>query len=199
MIHEIYRVAAIAALAAAPLTAAGAATRLFTATEVHTNPPASPTGRCAPTASTVDIGPGFGPAAGTSNFGAFSPRESHCINLPLPAAYNDGRFDFTFTGGDDLVGTYFGNLSASATPGTFTNVQTFTVTGGTGRFLGASGTLLGDGLVTFAPGAPPSATIDIAGNLALPAVPEPAAWLMMIAGFGFTGAAMRRRASLVLA
>jgi hypothetical protein len=32
-----------------------------------------------------------------------------------------------------------------------------------------------------------------------PAVPEPASWVMLIAGFGLTGAAMRRRRSTVVA
>lgn len=180
----------------APLLAAN---RLFTATEVHSNPPASPVGRCAPASLTVNIGPGFGPATGTSDFGGFVPTESHCIVLPLPAAYSDGRFSFAFTGGDDLRGTYFGTLSGSATPGTFTNVQRFTVTGGTGRFAGASGSLLGTGNVVFAAGRPPAATIDIAGTLALPAVPEPAAWSLLIAGFALTGTMMRQRRVIVVA
>ena len=34
---------------------------------------------------------------------------------------------------------------------------------------------------------------EIRGNLAAGAVPEPASWAMLIAGFGMTGAAMRRR------
>lgn len=34
---------------------------------------------------------------------------------------------------------------------------------------------------------------EIRGNLAAGAVPEPASWAMLIAGFGLTGAAMRRR------
>lgn len=176
-----------------------AATRLFTATEIHSNPPASPIGRCAPAASTVDSGPAFGPASGTSDFGGFTSTQSHCIVLPLPASYTDGRFDFAFAAGDDLTGTYFGALTPSGTPGTFTNVQHFAVTGGTGRFAGASGTLLGNGTVRFAPGKPPSAVIDITGALALPAVPEPAAWSLLIAGFALTGRAMRQRRRTVAA
>jgi hypothetical protein len=34
-------------------------------------------------------------------------------------------------------------------------------------------------------------------GLAAPAVPEPASWALMIAGFGLTGAALRRRAATV--
>jgi hypothetical protein len=33
--------------------------------------------------------------------------------------------------------------------------------------------------------------------LALPAIPEPATWAMLIAGFGLTGAAMRRRRAAI--
>ena len=36
-------------------------------------------------------------------------------------------------------------------------------------------------------------------NVSVTAVPEPASWAMLIAGFGLTGAAMRRRRSTVLA
>jgi PEP-CTERM motif len=39
----------------------------------------------------------------------------------------------------------------------------------------------------------------IDGNPVLPGVPEPASWAMLIAGFGLTGAAMRRRRAVVAA
>ena len=44
-------------------------------------------------------------------------------------------------------------------------------------------------LTAFIPGVPGSGTLTIS------AVPEPASWAMLIAGFGLTGAAMRRRKS----
>ena len=39
----------------------------------------------------------------------------------------------------------------------------------------------------------PLNSITFSGVLDLPAVPEPATWISMIAGFGFAGAALRRR------
>lgn len=193
MIDRIRGVALAVAVVALPMSPAAAVTRLFSAMDQNVNPPASPVGRCAPAAFTVNIGPGNFSASGTSNFGAFAPTQSHCIVLPLPATYSDGRFDFAFAAGDDLTGTYTGALSDSGMPGVFTNVQNFVVTGGTGRFLGASGSFVGNGTITFAPGQPPRGEIALNGRLALPAVPEPAAWTMMIAGFGLVGQALRRR------
>jgi hypothetical protein len=83
----------------------------------------------------------------------------------------------------------------------------------------SSGVLIGSAsaaLVNF--GAPVTLTVNVAGikfvraywdeigrvqnggldNLRWNAVPEPATWAMMIGGFGFVGAAMRRRTSKVV-
>ena len=49
------------------------------------------------------------------------------------------------------------------------------------------------------PGEPIVALLDVDNIQALAAVPEPATWAMMIAGFGLAGAAMRRRSRLVTA
>jgi len=180
---------AAALIAAVP---AGAATIAFSGTFTNTNPPASPTGRCAPAASTVSIAPGLGTNAGTSNFGSFTATNSHCIVLPLPAPYTNGLFSFAFDAGDLLNGTYSGALSATATPGTFANLQSFVVTGGTGRFAGASGSFTGNGTVVFGAG-PPSAFVTLSGLVNAPAVPEPASWALLLTGFGIVGAALRSR------
>lgn len=39
--------------------------------------------------------------------------------------------------------------------------------------------------------------IDVSATAAPPAIPEPASWALLVAGFGLTGAAMRRREKLV--
>lgn len=65
--------------------------------------------------------------------------------------------------------------------------------GGTGRFLGASGSFRGEGQIAFLPG-PPAATLTFtSGNIFAPGVPEPSAWMMLITGFGYAGLAMRRQ------
>lgn len=172
-------------------TPAAAATIAFQGSYAHQNPPASLTGRCAPGARTVTFGPGIAPASGMSNLGAFLPGGSHCILPPLPTDYFDGQFTFDFGAGDTLLGTYGGTLSATSDPTVFANVQNYIVAGGTGRFLGASGNFVGEGLVTFVPGSMPSSTQTLSGTINAPAIPEPATWAMMIMGLGLCGLASR--------
>lgn len=179
---------------AAVASPAFSATVAFSGSFQNTNPPASPTGRCAPAAFTVNINASVGTVAGSSNFGSFTPTASHCINPPLPTTYSDGRFSFDFGSGNILTGTYFGTLSNSATPGVFANLQQFAVTGGTGVFLNATGAFTGTGTVSFVPNQPPFSTETLAGTLELPAVPEPSVWLMMVVGFATIGWGMRHRA-----
>ena len=95
-----------------------------------------------------------------------------------------------------LSGTYTGTLGATGTPGTFANTQQFVVTGGTGRFLGSSGSFTGTGTVIFATGVPPISFETLAGTIDAPAVPEPMTWMLMLTGFGLTGGALRSRRSM---
>ncbi|GAO40387.1 hypothetical protein SCH01S_48_00450 [Sphingomonas changbaiensis NBRC 104936] len=149
-------------------------------------------GRCGPGRSTVTIGPGNGSSTGTSNLGAFTSIQSHCITPPLPASYDSGIFTYDFGSGDTLVGTYSGAVALGMTPGVFHATENLVVSGGTGRFLNATGLIDTSGTLQFLNGnGVYSGTI--AGRLEIPSVPEPAAWAMMIAGFGLAGAAARRR------
>ena len=183
---------AAAAIAAGMLCASAptnAATVLFTGNFQNVDAPSDGTGRCgAPPNRTVNIGTGPGATAvGTSNLGNFTSIQSHCVVLPLPGTYKQGIFEFTFDQGDQLTGTYFGELTG-AFP-TFTNNQTLLITGGSGRFFDASGTVSLTGTVTLGAQARASGTFQ--GLLNLPAVPEPSTWAMMIIGFGMLGGAMR--------
>jgi hypothetical protein len=110
-----------------------------------------------------------------------------------PVSYNQGLFEYMFGAGDTLLGTYTGDLTFNS-PGLFDNRQIFVVTGGTGRFDGATGSFLGVGTVDFR-GATPSAQLEFSGVLDAPAIPEPATWALMIIGFGGVGCGIRRRAA----
>lgn len=185
--------AALTVGTASPMVAAS-----FTGTFANSNPPAATGGRCPGLTVTIgNIGSFY--AECSSNFGAFTANQSHCLAGPPPLAvgaadrpYTDGLFAFDFAAGGTLFGTYFGLLSNAGSFGLADNVQDFVVTGGTGRFLGASGSLRGIGQIAFVPG-PPAATLDFSdGRITAPGVPEPGTWSMLIAGFGFAGLAMRR-------
>jgi hypothetical protein len=62
---------------------------------------------------------------------------------------NFGTFNWVAANGDSISGNFFGQLIPTATPGIFDNVGTTIVTGGTGRFAGASGMFTGGGQVNF--------------------------------------------------
>lgn len=193
------------ALGLASALPAEAATRAFNATFANNNPPAAIGGRCP--ALTVTIGnasPFF--ATGTSNFGAFTGSQSHCLDAgpPIPPGsadvpYYAGLFTYSFASGDTLRGTYTGLLSNSGAAGIVDNVQNFLVTGGTGLFADATGSFTGIGQLRFVAG-PPSASLRISdGVIETGAVPEPATWGMLIVGFGAVGAIQRKGRSAVAA
>lgn len=150
-------------------------------------------GRCGPGRSTVTITPGSLSSTGTSNAGAFTSTQSHCITPPVPAPFDSGQFTYSFAAGDQISGTYSGALSLSATPGIFNAVENLVVTGGTGRFLNATGTITTNGTLQFLNGNGVYVGSSLVGRLDIPSVPEPATWALMIGGFGLAGAAMRRR------
>lgn len=184
----------VAALLTASATTASAATLIFSGTRSNTDAPGPPAARCG-ARSTISIrNSANSTSTGTSNFGAFDATLSHCIQLPLPAAYDLGDFLLQFASGDTLFGTQSGNLTVG-TPGVFNNLQNYVVTGGTGLFAGATGTFTGTGTLSFLNG-PPHGEQTFRGTLDLPAVPEPATWMMMVAGFGLAGASLRRRSAM---
>lgn len=189
--------ATVAVAISSPLSAG---TLVLGGTFANTNPPAAPGGRCP--ALTVNIG-NFGSfyATGSSNLGAFTSVQSHCLDSGPPIAvgapdtpYYDGLFTYSFAGGGTLFGTYTGLLANSGVTGVIDNVQNFVVTGGSGRFLHATGTFLGTGDIRFL-GGPPAASLTIGESVL--AVPEPAAWGLMIIGFAATGLASRARRSAI--
>lgn len=190
------------ALATAALLAAGApitaeaATIAFSGSRQNVDVPGPAAARCGARATTnVVHNPSIGAtSAGTSNFGSFTPTLSHCIQLPLstsePSPFDLGEFTFDFGGGDTLFGNYSGFLTF-VSPGLFAVTQTHVVTGGTGLFLNSSGGFDSSGTLSFA--GRPAVSQTFSGFLNVPAVPEPATWMMLILGFGLVGAGLRRR------
>lgn len=123
---------------------------------------------------------------GTSSFGAFTYSHTVCTfgaaGGPIAGSYT---IDF---GVDQFVGALTGGSSPTGTIGVSDLLLNYTITGGTGRFVDASGAFTGLGTAD-ARLRPSTVTLSFA------AVPEPSTWAMMLLGFGAVGFAMRRRRS----
>ena len=179
----------IAAIMAANSATAPAATVAFTGQFSNDTPTPMPSSGCASGQIFVSFNPGNSTAAGTSNFGSFGPSQSHCLTPGQP--YN-GVFSFDFAAGDMFSGTTSGYMTPTGTANVFNSYVTYTLTGGTGRFAAATGTIEGTGLLDRRP-ARPLNKLTLEGTLNLSAVPEPSTWATMIIGLGAVGGTMRRR------
>lgn len=141
------------AFATAAVAPAAAQTIPFNGTRENVNPVTPPGGRCVPPFfNTVTIAPGAISSTGTSTISDFVSTQSHCIDSAPPTALSDGRFEYRFQAGDSIIGIYSGNVSNSATPGVFDAVENLTVTGGTGRFINATGAITSSGTLRFGSG-----------------------------------------------
>ena len=125
-------------LAAAP---AAAQTLDFTGSGTIVDQLTPPGGRCVPTFfNTVAYGPTDISSTGTSNLGSTTEAATFCVNSLPPTDIVDGRFTIAFRGGDSITGTFDGRSDVGATPGVFVATRNLVITGGTGRFTGATGT-----------------------------------------------------------
>jgi len=161
----------------------------FTGTsQTFNNPPAAPNvGLCGafPPNLLVILNPG----TGTSNLGAFTSTGSFCTNRDTGVQSN-GLFSFDFANGNTFFGTFRGT-TVPPVDGFATNLFTFSITGGTSLFNGATGTLLAPGTVTFLPGGFTNATNTLSGTIT--PVPEPTTMLLLGTGLAGIGAVARKR------
>lgn len=80
-------------------------------------------------------------AAGTATkLGRFEVTAPHFVNTTTRTAA--GYYEFTAANGDKVYAEFTGKARPTATPGVIYIVETATITGGTGRFAGATGSFV---------------------------------------------------------
>jgi hypothetical protein len=82
-----------------------------------------------------------------SLLGRFTMEAPHRVNAGTGGAI--GTFVFTAANGDMLTADFTGASGPTATPGVYAIVETATITGGTGRFAGATGGFVVERLVNL--------------------------------------------------
>ncbi len=185
-----YRTIAAFALALMASSAAEANIIAFTGTLHRVNPGPAPALRCAPKLTITNNNLGTNIATGTSSLGGFLETASACIQPPLPTTTTDGLFSFDFGGHNTIFGTGSSVLTFSATPLVFNIAGHFDVTGGTGRYLGVTGSF--DEIGTLDRNIPTATVADgrFAGTLD---VPEPLGSGLLFSGLVVLGLASHRR------
>jgi hypothetical protein len=87
--------------------------------------------------------------AGNATFlGQFTVEAPHRVNSATGIGI--GSFTFTAANGDRLTADFTGTGTPTATPGVFAIVETASITGGTGRFAGATGSFVVERSFDFA-------------------------------------------------
>lgn len=155
-----------------------------TVTTIDNPAPVTDVARCgAPPSVLVALNPG----TGTSNLGSFTSTQSQCNNA---ASIFNGLFTFDFGNGNAFFGTYVGTVTLPPVGGMIPFTETFTLTGGTGLFSGASGILTATGTVILnANGADSIAQFNGTVNT----IPEPTTLFLLCTGLAGVGAAVRKR------
>jgi hypothetical protein len=76
-------------------------------------------------------------AGNATQLGSFTLAIPHTVNLATMTS--TGSYEFVAANGDTLSADFTGEVSQTATPGVLAAVESATITGGTGRFAGATG------------------------------------------------------------
>lgn len=92
-------------------------------------------------------------AGQATHLGEFSIEAPHRVNLATQPPEATGAFRLTAANGDTLTATFTGRGTPTATEGVFSVVETATITGGTGRFAGATGSFVVERSVELRPNA----------------------------------------------
>ena len=79
-----------------------------------------------------------------THLGRFDMVATAVVNLPTRSAI--GTYEFVAANGDTLTATFTGASEPTATPGVILITETATITGGTGRFAGATGSFTSERL-----------------------------------------------------
>jgi hypothetical protein len=86
-----------------------------------------------------------------TQLGTFSSHYRECLD-PATGAVTHGSFTLTAANGDTVFGTYSGQVSPTADPNVIVYDDPGVITGGTGRFAGASGSVTQSGVANLATG-----------------------------------------------
>jgi hypothetical protein len=90
-------------------------------------------------------------AGHTTRLGNYSGNYRECLD-PATGAVTAGTFTLTAANGDKLFGTYSGQAHPTDNPNVVAYEDPGVITGGTGRFAGAGGTMTTSGLANLATG-----------------------------------------------
>jgi PEP-CTERM motif len=131
--------------------------------------------------------------AGASNLGSFSQTGSHCIDVTTGDLFN-GVSTFTFGGGDSFFATYMGTIVLPVTAAGSPSTLFFTLTGGTGSYTGATGSITSASTVFLNPDNSTNFHTNFSGSINT--TPEPTTMsLLGIGGMGVAISVLKRRKS----
>jgi hypothetical protein len=85
-----------------------------------------------------------------TRLGRFTFQQPHSANVATSTL--TGSYHFTAANGDTLSATFSGQSSATPTPGVRAVVEKATITGGTGRFAGATGSFTVERMINLTTG-----------------------------------------------